>query len=147
VVHTRGKDVVKDALEDIEFDSSVITKSITGVKLDAKHRSRLSQLMGESGLHRELKSWVTHPRFKEAVSVFQQQLRSGERVHKENAIFYNRITRIIERYRDVALEQVKREFPELQAQIIEAKLIKAGQRRPTQETKPIDFEYLTNMPN
>ena len=147
VVHTRGKDVVKDALEDIEFDSSVITKTIAGVKLDAKHRSRLSQLMGESGLHRELKSWVTHPSFKAAVSDFQQQLRSGERVHKENAIFYNHITRTIERYRDVALEQVKREFPELQSQIIESKLIKAGQRRPTQESKPIDFEYLVNMPH
>jgi hypothetical protein len=146
VVHTRGKDVVKDALEDIEFDSSIITKTITGVKLDAKHRSRLSQLMGESSLHSELKAWVTHPSFKEAVSDFQQQLRSGERVHKENAIFYNRITRIIERHRDVALEKVKREFPELQSQIIESKMIKADQRRATQESKPIDFEYLVNMP-
>jgi DNA primase len=102
--------------------------------------------MGQSGLHSELKAWVTHPNFRAAVEEFQSKLRSGERVTKENAVFYNHITRTIERYRDVALEQVKREFPELQSQIIEKKLIKAEQRRPTQETKPIDFEYLVNMP-
>jgi hypothetical protein len=145
-IQTRGKDVVRDALEDIEFDSSIITKTVTGIKLGHQHRSRMQQLMGQSGLHSELKAWVTHPSFKVAVKDFQQQLRSGERVTKENAIFYNHITRTIERYRDVALDQVKREFPELQSQIIEAKLIKAEQRRPTQETKPIDFEYLVNMP-
>jgi hypothetical protein len=145
-IQTRGKDVVRDALEDIEFDSSVITKTITGVKLGHQHRSRLQQLMGQSGLHSELKAWVTHPNFRAAVEDFQEKLRSGDRVTKENAVFYNHITRTIERYRDVALEQVKREFPELQSQIIEKKLIKAEQRRPTQETKPIDFEYLVNMP-
>jgi hypothetical protein len=146
VVQTRGKDRVKDALEDIEFDSSVITKTLSGVKLDRQHRSRLQQLMGGSGLRTELDGIVNHPNFDQAVEDFQLRLRGGERVHKENEIWHRQITRTIEKYRDIALKQVIQEFPELRSQIMETRLTRAAQRAPVQQTKPIDFEHLVNMP-
>jgi hypothetical protein len=146
VVQTRGKDRVKDALEDIEFDSSVITKTISGVKLDRQHRSRLQQLMGESGLRTELDGIVNHPNFDQAVKDFQVRLRGGERVHKENEIWHRQITRTIEKHRDIALKRVIQEFPELRSQIMETRITRAAQRAPVQQTKPIDFEHLVNMP-
>lgn len=142
----RNTDVVRDILEDIEFDSSIISKSLSGVKLDREHRSRMQQLMGQGSLHKELKAWVTHKDFKPAVEAFLGRLRAGERVMKENEPFYNEIVRIIERNRDLAVDQVKQEFPELQNQILDAKAIRNSQSRPGGNPKSIDFENLVNMP-
>lgn len=142
----RNTDVVRDILEDIEFDSSIISKSLSGVKLDREHRSRMQQLMGQGSLHKELKAWVTHKDFKPAVEAFLGRLRAGERVMKENEPFYNEIVRIIERNRDLAVDQVKQEFPELRDQILDAKAIRNSQSRPGGNPKSIDFENLVNMP-
>jgi hypothetical protein len=109
----RGGNKVKDALERIEFDNSFIIKSLSGVKLNAQQRSRLQQLMGESGMQKEIQAWVTHPEFEPAVQSFQARLNNGERVYKENQPFYNYIVQIMSRYRDSAVQQIKQEFPEL----------------------------------
>jgi hypothetical protein len=109
----RGGNKVKDALERIEFDNSFIIKSLSGVKLNAQQRSRLQQLMGESGMQKEIQAWVTHPEFEPAVESFQARLNNGERVYKENQPFYNYIVQIMSRYRDSAVQQIKQEFPEL----------------------------------
>ena len=109
----RGGNKVKDALERIEFDNSFIIKSLSGVKLNAHQRSRLQQLMGESGMQKEIQAWVTHPEFEPAVQSFQARLNNGERVYKENQPFYNYIVQIMSRYRDSAVQQIKQEFPEL----------------------------------
>jgi hypothetical protein len=109
----RGGNKVKDALERIEFDNSFIIKSLSGVKLNAQQRSRLQQLMGESGMQKELEAWVTHPEFEPAVQDFKARLDNGERVYKENQPFYNYIVQIMSRYRDSAVQQIKQEFPEL----------------------------------
>lgn len=143
----RNTDVVRDKLEDIEFDSSIISKTLSGVKLDREHRSRMQQLMGQSGLHKELKAWMTHKDFQPAVEAFLGRLRAGERVMKENEPFYNEIVRIIERHRDLAVDQVKQEFPELRNQILDTKAIRNSQARPGDKPKNIDFEHLVNMPN
>ena len=145
-VTDRGGNVVKDALEDIEFDNSFIVKSLSGIKLDREHRSRLQQLMGSGAMQKELKAWVTHKNFKPAVEAFQARLRAGERVHKENEFFYTEITKIMTKHRDFAVQQLKTEFPELQAQVLDAKAIRTEQRRAGTETDTIDFEHLVNMP-
>lgn len=145
-VGDRGGNAVKDALEDIEFDNSFLIKSISGIKLDRQHRSRLQQLMGSGAMEKDLEKWVTHKNFKPAVEEFLQKLRSGERVHKENAVFYNEIVRIMTRHRDLAVQQLKTEFPELQAQILDDKLIRTQQRRAGTQTQVIDFEHPINLP-
>ena len=73
-VNDRGASIVHDKLEDIEFDSSIIVKSLSGVKLNAAQKSRLMQLMGESNLYKELEKWVTHPDFDQAVENFKKNL-------------------------------------------------------------------------
>ena len=127
-VNDRGASIVHDKLEDIEFDSSIIVKSLSGVKLNAKQKSRLMQLMGESGLYKELEKWVTHPNFDQAVENFKEKLRNGQKIKKQNEYFYKQITKIIRKYRDGALRQVKAEFPELKAELDQQKLWRNQQK-------------------
>jgi hypothetical protein len=143
----RKTDKVRDALEDIEFDSSIILKTISGVKLGREHKSRLAQLMGQGNLHAELEQYVTHKDFQPARKAFIERLMTGERVYKENEPFYRDVVNIIERHRDMALEQLKMEFPDLNAQILDRQIIRAEQQQQrSQEEEPIDFEHLVNMP-
>jgi hypothetical protein len=127
-VNDRGASIVHDKLEDIEFDSSIIVKSLSGVKLNAEQKSRLMQLMGESGLYKELEKWVTHPNFDQAVENFKEKLRNGQKIKKQNEYFYKQITKIIRKYRDGALRQVKAEFPELKAELDQQKLWRNQQK-------------------
>ena len=145
-IRTRKQDVVRDALEDIGFDNSVISKTLSGVKLQREHRSRMQQLMGQSSLHKELKDWVTNPNFGPAVKQFKARLAAGERVYKENEPFYNEITRIILRHRDTAVAQVRQEFPDLQQDIRERQILKESQRRPQVDSSTIDLDRIVNMP-
>jgi len=145
-IRTRRQDVVRDALEDIEFDNSIISKTISGVKLDREHRSRMQQIMGNSGLHKELEKWVTHPNFAQSVKSFKARLAAGERVTKENEPFYDEIVKTILRYRDAAVDQVKREYPELQGDIREKQIIRDSQRRPQADSSTIDLDRIVNIP-
>jgi hypothetical protein len=145
-IRTRKQDVVRDALEDIEFDNSIITKTLSGVKLDRSHRSRMQQIMGNSTLHKELEKWVTNPNFGPAVRSFKARLAAGERVTKENEPFYDEIVKTILRYRDMSVEQLKREFPELQGDIRERQILRDSQRRPQVDSSTIDLDQIVNMP-
>jgi hypothetical protein len=145
-IRTRKQDVVRDALEDIEFDNTIISKTLSGVKLGREHRSRMQQIMGNSGLHKELEQWVTNPNFGSAVRSFKARLSAGERVYKENEPFYDEIVRIILRHRDAAVDQVKRESPELQGDIRERQVIRDSQRRPQSDSSTIDLDRIVNMP-
>jgi hypothetical protein len=145
-IRTRKQDVVRDALEDIEFDNSIITKTLSGVKLDRSHRSRMQQIMGNSRLHKELEKWVTNPNFGPAVRSFKARLAAGERVTKENEPFYDEIVKTILRYRDMSVEQLKREFPELQGDIRERQILRDSQRRPQVDSSTIDLDQIVNMP-
>ena len=73
-VNFRGDDIVRDKLEDIEFDSSSIIKELGGIDLKEHHKARLAELMGNSGLYRDLKKWVTHPDFDKAVEDFKSPI-------------------------------------------------------------------------
>jgi hypothetical protein len=101
--------------------------------------------MGEGHLERELKEWVTHPNFKPAVKEFQDQLRAGEPVRKENAIFYNQIVKIMTRHRDRAVSQLKLEFPELEQEILTNRIGRNNQRRGT-AADTIDYSQLVDFP-
>jgi len=145
-IRTRKQDVVRDALEDIGFDNSIISKTLSGVKLDRSHRSRMQQIMGNSNLHDELKKWVTDPNFGPAVRNYKARLAAGERVSKDNEPFYDEIVKIILRHRDAAVNQVRRENPELQKDIRDAQIIRDSQRRPQTDSSTVDLDRIVNMP-
>tara|TARA_R100001463_G_scaffold60012_4_gene112359 strand:+ start:7718 stop:13243 length:5526 start_codon:yes stop_codon:yes gene_type:complete len=123
-INKRGDDIVRDKLEDIEFDSSSIIKELGGIELTEEHKARLSELMGNSNLYKDLEAWVTHPEFDEAVEEFKTRIRNGEKLSKKNAYFYREIVKKIQMYRDDALEKLKLEFPELNEEIINKKLLR-----------------------
>ena len=115
---TRGHDVVRDKLEDIEFDYSAIMQELGGIDLTVDQQSRLAELMGGTKLHSELKAWVTHPNFDKAVTDYQDAVKRGAtRVPKQQQRFYREIMKRIRRNRDIALRQLQYENPELQAEI------------------------------
>lgn len=146
----RGGSKVKDALERIEFDSSVVLKTLSGVKLTAQQRSDLQKMMGESSLQNELKAWVSNKNFWPAVEEFQQRLRNGERIYKENQPFYSEIVRIITDQRDIAIDQLKRKYPELDNEILQNRASRTADRQGRPDGVPLNrnttIEALSNMP-
>jgi hypothetical protein len=146
----RGGSKVKDALERIEFDSSVILKTLSGVKLTAQQRSDLQKMMGESSLQNELKAWVSNKNFWPAVEEFQQRLRNGERIYKENQPFYSEIVRIITDKRDIAVDQLKIKYPDLDNQILQNRASRTADRQGRPDGEPLSrnttIEALSNMP-
>lgn len=134
-VNFRGDDIVRDKLEDIEFDSSSIIKELGGIDLKEHHKARLAELMGNSGLYRDLKKWVTHPDFDKAVEDFKVRLRNGEKLSKRNEFFYKEIVNMISLYRDDAMRKIQQEFPELRNEIINRKLLRDSQNPGKQLTQ------------
>ena len=114
---TRGTSIVHDKLEDIEFDSADIIKTMSGIKLKPEHKSFLQEHMGKSGLYKALEKWVSHPEFDIAVEDFKTRLRNGERVSKKNQFFYRQVVRIIERYRADSKRALLQRFPELREEV------------------------------
>ena len=134
-VNRRGDSIVHDRLEDIEFDSSSIVKELGGIDLTVEQQNRLAEIMGKSGMYHELKKWLTHPEFDGAVEDFKSRLREGQRISKTNEYFYRETLRIIRSYRNSALEQLRTEFPELDADINEQSLLRYQQRSSTKSTQ------------
>ena len=122
-------------VEDIEFDSSSIVKELGGIDLTVEQQNRLAEIMGKSGMYHELKKWLTHPEFDGAVEDFKSRLREGQRISKTNEYFYRETLRIIRSYRNSALEQLRTEFPELDADINEQSLLRYQQRSSTKSTQ------------
>jgi hypothetical protein len=147
-VQDKNADPVRLALTNIEFESSDVMKSVSGVKLKPEHISRVQQLMGQSGLYQELKKLVTHENFPKVVEQYRNDLRSGIAGDKRNQFFYREILRIHERYRDAAIDRVKQEFPELVIDINKNRnQITSARRGPTEATQPQqNFENLVNLP-
>ena len=143
----RRQSVVRDSLEDMAFDSSVVMQTLQGVKLDAAQKSRLSQLMGEGGyLEAELKKIVTAPTWIKAKDQYFADVRQNKAGDKRNAIFYQNVYDVIMEHRDAALITLKEEFPELQAQIHDNRILRNDQKVSPAYEAP-DFENLVNMPN
>lgn len=147
-VQDKNADPVRLALTNIEFESSDVMKSVSGVKLKPEHISRVQQLMGQSGLYQELKKLVTHENFPKVVEQYRSDLRAGIAGDKRNQFFYREILRIHERYRDAALDRVKQEFPELVIDINKNRnQITSARRGPMETAQPQQsFENLVNLP-
>ena len=136
----RGDSPVKDALEDIGFDSSVITKDISGVDLNVKQQARMKELMGRSGLNAELEKLVTSKGWKKAKNDFYwNNLLRGK--SKKNTWFYDQVKNIITKYRDRAKEVVIQENEQLQRDILQRSIDRQLPQR-NNPTELIDFSRI-----
>jgi len=136
----RGTDPVRDALENIEFNSSVIIEELGGVKLKPDHISRLQQLMGETSIYKDLKNYMVRDKtFAEQVEKYKEKLRNGHRVSKRNQFWYRGIEQIVRKHRDHALVILRQEFPDLDAEIINGQMESRIDRLPSGLEDLIEF--------
>ncbi len=135
----RGFDVVKDKLEDIEFDSSVISDEFGGVELTPEQKSSFQKLMSQTGIYERLKAWVTHPNFDKSVAEYQDKLGTDYRVKKQDQFFYREILRTIRAHKKIALNQLQAEYPELNAEIMFDKYAAQQARMPNGYQGLINF--------
>jgi len=135
----RGQDPVKDALEDIEFDTSVVSDELGGVELTPQQRSSFQKYISETGIYNDLKSWVTKPGFKEAVNDYKAKVRQDYSVRKEDQFFYREITRKLRAAKKVAILRLKQEYPDLNAEIMMDKYAAQADRLPNGYQSLINF--------
>ena len=136
----RGTDPVRDALENIEFNSSVIIEELGGVKLKPDHISRLQQLMGQTSIHKDLENYMVRDKtFAEQVEKYKEKLRNGHRVSKRNQFWYRGVEQIVRGHRDHALVLLRQEYPELDAEIIGGQMESRIDRLPSGLEDLIEF--------
>ena len=125
----RGSDVVKDALEDIYFETAEVKKEIGGIDLTPKQQGRLNELMAESGLHARIKKIVTNPKWRAAVEQHKEDMKNGKsNIPRTDQRYYSDIKRLYSQHQDIALEQLKHEYPELRAAIYNNQKLKKQAR-------------------
>ena len=137
----RGTDPVKDALEDIEFDSAAVREELGDIDLTPEQKGVLAKYMAETGLHGELKKFVSKPSFKEKVDEYVQRLKDGHRVRKEDQFFYRHIKSTISRAQKIALARLRQDYPELDS---EYRLGRAAQQM---DRMPNGYEPLIRFNN
>ena len=135
----RGQDPVRDALEDIEFDTSVISEELGGVELDPQQKAQFATFISETGIYDDLKAWVTKPNFKVAVADYQEKVRNGHRVKKEDQYFYRQITNKLRAAKKVAVYRLKQEYPDLNAEMMMDKYAAQADRLPNGYESLINF--------
>ena len=135
----RGEDPVKDALEDIEFDTSVVSDELGGVELTPEQRSNYQLYISETGIYDKLKAWVTQPSFKEAHQEYVQRLKDGHRVKKEDQYFYRQITKMLREAKKIAVLRLRNEYPDLNAEIMLDKYAAQQDRLPNGYQSLINF--------
>ena len=142
----RKQSVVRDALEDIRYDSTIISKTINDVELTGEHKSELQRLMGESGLEKRLEKIVTSKEWIAARDKYYEDLRGGSKLDKRNAGFYEMVHDEIIRTRDFALKQLKdpANYPELAKQIGSNKMLQMEQKSDETLTTD-DYSHLSQF--
>lgn len=135
----RGADPVKDKLEDIQFDSSVISDELGGVELSPEQRSKYQLYISETGIYDKLKAWVTQPSFDKAYLEYQQRLKDGHRVKKEDQYFYRQITKMLRDAKKIAVLRLRNEYPDLNAEIMMDKYAAQQDRLPNGYQSLINF--------
>ena len=135
----RGDDVVKDALEDIEFDTGIISDELGGVELTPAQKSKYQLYISQTGIYDKIKAWVTQPSFKEAHQEYVQRLRDGHRVKKEDQYFYRQITKMLRESKKIAVLRLRNDYPDLNAEIMLDKYAAQSDRLPNGYQSLINF--------
>ena len=115
-VTQRGSSVVRDALEDIEYDSQVIIKSAQGIKLSAQQKVAIQKLMGDSSLEKQLEAIVTNPEWQAQVRDYKRNYFLGGGLKRDEP-FYQQIHDLIMTTRNNALQYLRTQDPDLNVDI------------------------------
>lgn len=114
---TRKQSIVRDALEDIGFDSSVIAETVKGVELSPKQLSEVQKLMGGSGLEDRLKDIIENPLFKKSRDNYFSEVRSNSAINKKEYWHYDQLQKEITSTRDWAIRRLRENHPSINAEI------------------------------
>lgn len=121
----RGSDSVRDALEDIHFETAAVRQELGGIELKPKDESRLNELIAESGLHAAIKKIVENPQWQADVQKHREDMIAGTTtVPREQQLYYQLIKRAYTKHTAFALELLQQENPELAQAVYNNKMLK-----------------------
>tara|TARA_Y100000004_G_C8944916_1_gene425870 strand:- start:4 stop:2457 length:2454 start_codon:yes stop_codon:yes gene_type:complete len=135
----RGADPVKDKLEDIQFDTSVISEELGGVELTPEQKSKYQLYISQTGIYDKLKAWMLTDSFDRAHQEYMDRVGRGERIKKENQYFYRRITQLLREAKKIAVLRLRNDFPDLNAEIMMDKYAVQSDRLPNGYQSLINF--------
>ena len=135
----RGADPVKDKLEDIQFDSSVISDELGGVELTPEQKSKYQLYISQTGIYDKLKAWMLTDSFDRAHQDYMDRAKKGERIKKENQYFYRRITQLLREAKKIAVLRLRNDYPDLNAEIMMDKYAAQSDRLPNGYQSLINF--------
>ena len=135
----RGADPVKDKLEDIQFDSSVISEELGGVELTPEQKSKYQLYVSQTGIYDKLKAWMLTDSFDRAHQEYMDRNKRGERIKKEDQYFYRRITQLLREAKKIAVLRLRNDFPDLNAEIMLDKYAAQSDRLPNGYQSLINF--------
>ena len=135
----RGADPVKDKLEDIQFDTSVISEELGGVELTPEQKSKYQLYISQTGIYDKLKAWMLTDSFDRAHQEYMDRVGRGERIKKENQYFYRRITQLLRDAKKIAVLRLRNDFPDLNAEIMLDKYAAQSDRLPNGYQSLINF--------
>ena len=135
----RGDDPVKDKLEDIQFDTSVISEELGGVELTPEQKSKYQLYISQTGIYDKLKAWMLTDSFDRAHQEFMDRNKRGERIKKEDQYFYRRITQLLREAKKIAVLRLRNDYPDLNAEIMLDKYAAQQDRLPNGYQSLINF--------
>ena len=100
--------------------------------------------MGESGLEQRLERIMKGRNWIQAKDEYFEKVRQGKAGDKRNELYYKFVNDEITATRDRAISQLTREFPELQQQIHDHRVVRDSQRAQGQTTEQ-NFDDLANF--
>lgn len=141
-------DIVKETLHDIGYNLPEITDVIGDVNLNSAQKSKLSELLSESDLQKDLEWLIKSKPFQRELAAFKKNgYQESDGWRKEKASFFRAIDKVIKKHKKVAIHRMMHEYPELAKQIklIKAKdaLLKSGHGRSGGDLNRL-LNYATN---
>jgi hypothetical protein len=130
-VTERGTDVVKDFLEDIDYDSSHIRKDFGNIDLTSEQTVALARYMAEAGVHADLKDYIVKNKkaLYDEIARYPTEVRS-KNLKPEDMFFYQHINGIVSKAKRQALMRLQLEYPDLADKIREQDILRGLERSP-----------------
>jgi hypothetical protein len=127
----RGTDVVKDFLEDIDYDSSHIIKDFGNIDLTSEQTVALARYMAEAGVHDRLKDYIVKNKkgLYDEIARYPKEVRSKNQ-KPEDMFFYQHINSIIASAKRQAVLRLKLEYPDLAERIREQEILRGLESSP-----------------
>jgi len=130
-VTERGTDVVKDFLEDIDYDSSHIRKDFGNIDLTSEQTVALARYMAEAGVYADLKDYIVKNKkgLYDEIARYPKEVRA-KNLKPEDMYFYRHINGIVAKAKRQALMRLQLEYPDLAEKIRQQDILRGLERSP-----------------